>query len=62
MDYDTAMRLLHRARFNAFYAKRCERLSIPVAGPLPDWFEAQQEPLPEELLHPSPSQQRSTAS
>lgn len=38
LPLDEAERLLRRAQFNAFYAKRCERLRIPVAGPLPDWY------------------------
>lgn len=39
LNYDRALALLLRARFNAFYAARCERLHIPVAGPLPEWYE-----------------------
>lgn len=39
MDLDEALSLLRRAKFNAYYSARCERLHIPVAGPLPDWYE-----------------------
>lgn len=39
MPEDEAAALLRRAKFNAYYAGRCERLRIPVAGPLPDWYE-----------------------
>lgn len=53
MPLDEAEALLHRARFNAYYARRCAERHIPVAGALPDWYEKQLEPLPESLFAPS---------
>jgi hypothetical protein len=53
MGYEEAMRLLYRARFNAYYAERCSHRHIPVAGPLPDWYEESLGPLPEGLSEPS---------
>src|SRR4051794_19383456 len=53
MAMKEAKSLLVRAKFNAFYAKRCERLRIPVAGDLPEWYDEQLDPIPEHLLTPT---------
>lgn len=62
LDFDEAQRLLRIAKFNAYYARHCERLRIPTGGDLPDWFEAQQPPLDERLLRPSRPSLRPTKS
>jgi hypothetical protein len=50
LSMDEARRLLNQARFNAYYSRRCEERHIPVAGALPDWYEANMGELPESLL------------
>ena len=47
---DEALSLLHHAQFNAYYSRHCEVHGIPVAGPLPAWFEEHMGPLEERLL------------
>ena len=45
-----AQSMLNHARFNAYYSRHCETRGIPVAGPLPEWFEEHMEALPSRLL------------
>jgi hypothetical protein len=56
MMLSEARSMLKQAKFNAFYAKHCERLRIPVAGDFPTWYVDQLPPISPDLLRPSAKQ------
>ena len=49
LDMDEALRIKARAEFDLYYARRCEKLGIPVEGPLPREYE-QALPAPRSLV------------
>lgn len=53
LPLDEARSMLKHAKFNAFYARWCERQRIPVAGDLPDWYVKGLPPIPPGILEPS---------